>query len=93
MIIGVLLPLPFNEPFDYESEEELPLGTMVRVPFGREEQIGVVWRHGKSSGLDDKRIRTVIENLIFRRLRKNCAGWWNLPPLTTARRSGWYLKW
>ena len=55
MIIGVLLPLPFNEPFDYESEEELPLGTMVRVPFGREEQIGVVWRHGKSSGLDDKR--------------------------------------
>lgn len=65
MIIGVLLPLPFNEPFDYESEEELPLGTMVRVPFGREEQIGVVWRHGKSSGLDDKRIRTVIEKFNF----------------------------
>ena len=42
MIVGVLLPLPFNEPFDYESGEELPLGTMVRVPFGREEQIGVV---------------------------------------------------
>ena len=57
MIIGVLLPLPFNEPFDYESEEELPLGTMVRVPFGREEQIGVVWRHGKSSGLDRKSTR------------------------------------
>lgn len=65
MIIGVLLPLPFNEPFDYESEEELPLGTMVRVPFGREEQIGVVWRHGKSSGLDGKRIRTVIEKFNF----------------------------
>ena len=65
MIIGVLLPLPFNEPFDYESEEELPLGSMVRVPFGREEQIGVVWRHGKSSGLDDKRIRTVIEKFNF----------------------------
>lgn len=35
------------------------------VPFGREEQIGVVWRHGKSSGLDDKRIRTVIEKFNF----------------------------
>ena len=33
MIIGVLLPLPFNEPFDYQSEEELPLGTIVRVPW------------------------------------------------------------
>ncbi len=65
MIVGVLLPLPFNEPFDYESNQELPLGTMVRVPFGREEQIGVVWRHGKSPSFSGKRIRTVIEKFNF----------------------------
>ena len=41
-IIGVMLPLPFNEPFDYKTETELPLGTLVRVPWGREEQIGVL---------------------------------------------------
>ena len=34
MIVGILLPLPFNDLFDYESEENLPLGTIVRVPFG-----------------------------------------------------------
>ena len=65
MIVGVLLPLPFNEPFDYESEEELPLGTIVRVPWGKEEQIGVVWKHGKSSGAEGKRIKTVIEKYDF----------------------------
>ena len=73
MIIGVLLPLPFNEPFDYQSEEELPLGTIVRVPWGREEQIGVVWKIGKSSDLDEKRIRPVSEKL-------------NLPPIAESLR-------
>lgn len=32
-VVGIMLPLPFNEPFDYKVEEELPLGTIVRVPF------------------------------------------------------------
>ncbi len=73
MIIGVLLPLPFNEPFDYQSEEELPLGTIVRVPWGREEQVGVVWKIGKSSDLDEKRIRPVSEKL-------------NLPPIAESLR-------
>lgn len=65
MIVGVLLPLPFNEPFDYESGEELPLGTIVRVPWGKEEQIGVVWKHGKSSGAEGKKIKTIIEKYDF----------------------------
>lgn len=43
-IIGVLLPLPFNDVFDYKTEENVPLGSFVRVPFGREKQIGVVWK-------------------------------------------------
>ena len=65
MIVGVLLPLPFNEPFDYESEENLPLGTIVRVPWGKEEQIGVVWKHGKSADIDTKKIKPIIESFNF----------------------------
>ena len=70
-IIGVMLPLPFNEPFDYKTETELPLGTLVRVPWGREEQIGVVWKHGCSSELPENKIKPIIEKLDFPPLSKN----------------------
>lgn len=70
-IIGVMLPLPFNEPFDYKTETELPLGTLVRVPWGREEQIGVVWKHGRSSELSENKIKPIIEKLDFPPLSKN----------------------
>ncbi len=68
MIVGVLLPLPFNEPFDYQIDDDVQLGEIVRVPFGREMQIGVVWKKGKSCKLDDSKIKSVIERI-------------NLPPL------------
>lgn len=70
-IIGVMLPLPFNEAFDYKTETELPLGTLVRVPWGREEQIGVVWHHGKTSQLPDSKIKPIIEKLDFPPLSKS----------------------
>lgn len=69
-IIGVMLPLPFNEAFDYKAETELPLGTIVRVPWGREEQIGVVWHHGKTSQLPDNKIKPIIEKFDFPPLSK-----------------------
>ncbi len=69
-IIGVMLPLPFNEAFDYKTETELPLGTLVRVPWGREEQIGIVWHHGKTSQLPDSKIKPIIEKLDFPPLSK-----------------------
>lgn len=65
MIVGVLLPLPFNEPFDYKIEGEFVLGEMVRVPFGREVLVGVVWKAGKSSKLDDSKIKQVTERINF----------------------------
>lgn len=61
-IIGVLLPLPFNDVFDYKVEGEVKRGDLVRVPFGRETHIGVVWKLGKSSNLDDKKIKPITEN-------------------------------
>ena len=77
-IIGVLLPLPFNEPFDYKIEGAVELGAIVRVPFGREQQIGVVWKIGRSSTLDDSKIKPVLE--VF-----------NYPPLSAELRE--FVTW
>jgi len=87
MIVGVLLPLPFNEPFDYQSQEELPLGSIVRVPWGKEEQIGVVWCYGKNSGLADNKIKPITEKInllpISKELREfiNFVSQYNCAPL------------
>ncbi|MBR1605979.1 MAG: primosomal protein N' [Alphaproteobacteria bacterium] len=64
-IVGVLLPLPFNEPFDYKSDVPLSIGTIVRVPWGKEQQIGVVWKIGKSSALPEHKIKPIIESFNF----------------------------
>ena len=47
--IGVLLPLPFNDVFDYKTDKDLSLGQIVRVPFLKGSQVGVVYKLGKSS--------------------------------------------
>ncbi len=65
MIVGVLLPLPFNDVFDYKIEDNPVLGELVRVSFGREVVVGAVWKLGKSSNLDDAKIKPVIERLNF----------------------------
>ena len=65
MIVGVLLPLPFNEPFDYQVEGEVELGDMVRVSFGREVLVGVVWKIGKSCSLDNNKIKFILEKINF----------------------------
>ena len=65
---GVLLPLPFNDVFDYKSDKDLSLGQIVRVPFLNNTQVGVVYKIGKSSKLEDKKIKSISE--VF-----------NLPPL------------
>ena len=62
-IVGVMLPLPFNDVFDYRADGDITIGQIVRVPFGRDEAVGVVWKYGKSSKLDDKKIKSIIEPL------------------------------
>ena len=64
-IVGVLLPLPFNEAFDYQTDDFLPVGTIVRVPWGKEQQIGVVWKIGASSNLPEHKIKPIIEKFNF----------------------------
>ena len=58
-VYGVLLPLPFDDVFDYTAEEELVLGQLVEVPFGREELVGVVWKKGQSADIDPKKIKQI----------------------------------
>ena len=67
-IVGVLLPLPFNEPFDYQTTEKLELGSIVRVPWGKEKQIGVVWKIGASSKLPPNKIKPIIEVFNFNQI-------------------------
>lgn len=64
-IVGVLLPLPFNDVFDYYVEDNVSIGEIVRVKFGREELVGVVWKHGKSCDLDNKKIKSAMEVLDY----------------------------
>ena len=71
MIAKVLLPLPFNEPFDYKIEGNVKVGSLVRVPFGREVLVGVVWSVEKTSNIDEKKIKKIIEVLSFNPLSKN----------------------
>ena len=58
-VYGVLLPLPFDDVFDYTAEEELVPGQLVEVPFGREELVGVVWKKGQSANIDPKKIKQI----------------------------------
>lgn len=77
-IVGVLLPLPFNDVFDYQADDDIKLGEMVAVSFGnprhgKQDVVGVVWKIGKSSNLDDAKIKPIKQRLSF-------------PPLSEAMR-------
>jgi primosomal protein N' (replication factor Y) len=69
--IPVLLPVPLSEPFDYVFEEELPPGTIVKVPFGSRQLFGIVWEHTQESTIAKKKpasiaykpILKVVENI------------------------------
>ena len=70
MIFGVLLPLPFDEPFDYSSNEDLPIGTIVRVPWGKQEAVGVVWNKKQVSDCHPQKIKPIIKKYDFLPLNK-----------------------
>ena len=60
-VYGVLLPLVFDDVFDYSCDEYLQVGQLVLVPFGREEHIGIVYKTGKTANIDDKKIKKIKE--------------------------------
>ena len=70
-VYGVLLPLPFNDVFDYLFDAELSMGQLVVVPFGREELVGVIWKIGKSSEIEEKKIKKIKQVLDLPLLKQS----------------------
>ena len=69
-IVGVLLPLPFNDVFDYKAEDNVSVGDLVVVSFGnykhgKEQLVGVIWKEGKTSKLPDEKIKPIINKLDY----------------------------
>ena len=64
-IVGVMLPLPFNNVFDYRAPDEVKCGDVVRVPFGKGVETGVVFKLEKTADLDEKKIKAVIKILPY----------------------------
>lgn len=60
-VVGVLLCLPFDEPFDYLADHEVKIGQIVEVPFGKLKQIGVVYKIGGNSGLEISKIKNISQ--------------------------------
>ncbi len=60
-----MLPLPFDRPFDYEADDDVTIGEIVRVPFGRETQVGTVWKIGRTSELENSKIKKLVQRLSF----------------------------
>ena len=67
--VGVVLPMPFNEPLDYAVPEGMTLtaGDFVRVELGTRPVVGVVWGPGGQSGtrgpIPQARLKDIIERL------------------------------
>lgn len=61
MFVKVLLPLPFNEPFDYQTNDKIVLGQIVKVPFGKEVVVGCVWQVNATPQVDVKKIKNIIQ--------------------------------
>ena len=82
--VPVLLPYPFDEPFDYEVPDGLELapGDFVVVPLQKTRPVGVVWGEARDAG--KRALKPVDERL-------------ELPPMTEELRklvdwvAGYYL--
>ena len=72
MKVPVLVPKIFNHPFTYESgsQKKLTSGDLVLVPFGKNEEIGVVWDKIQPSKKKFK-IRKIIKKIDNFKINKN----------------------
>ncbi len=70
-IVGVLLPLPFDKPFDYMTNEDVALGQIVEVPFGKDKQVGVVWRLQGADEVAPEKIKSINKVFDFAPLSDN----------------------
>ena len=78
MKVPVLLPKIFNYPFTYDSGsiKSLKAGDIVVVPFGREQEIGVVWDKIKPS-LKEFKIKKIEKKIDNFKINKNLVDYIN----------------
>ena len=72
MKVPVLVPKIFNFPFTYDSGslKNLAPGDLVLVPFGKNEEIGVVWDKIQPSNKKFK-IKKIISKIDYFKINKN----------------------
>lgn len=64
--VSVLLPLPLKEAFDYTCDFAVPVGTLIKVPFGVRKSYGIVWKgKGTYSSKKCKSVLEVFENVCL----------------------------
>ena len=68
-IINVLLPLPFNQTFQYlcNEDEKVELGSFVSVPFKNKIVTGCIWENKSKlkKRLPKKKLETLKKSQIF----------------------------
>ena len=67
MLYDVLITRPFDRVFTYSSSnKKLKVGQSVIVPFGKKEEIGIIWKTNvTNSNFEIKNISKIIENIIL----------------------------
>lgn len=70
-IVGVLLCLPFDKPFDYQTDTELRIGQLVEVPFGKDKQVGMVYRLQQTADISKEKIKKIIKVFDFTPISEN----------------------
>lgn len=64
--VGVMLTLPLSNVFDYWAPDDVQIGDVVRVPFGRGFEIGAVFKIGASADLPESKIKHVSKVFSYR---------------------------
>ena len=70
-IVGILPVLPFDKPFDYKVNREVEVGQIVEIPFGKMQQIGVVYSLEASNEIETDKVKSVNKYFDFPPLSKN----------------------
>ena len=86
MIVNVIIPLALNEPYAYNSEFELSVGSLVSVPFGNKNFTGLVVEINVEikNGIKLKNVNSVINILPLKQELIDFIKWsadYNLIPL------------
>lgn len=61
--VPVLVPMPAPKPYSYAVPEGMAVepGSVVQVPLGPRQVIGVVWDRGEDNGVDPKKLRPITK--------------------------------